>query len=49
MGTVVSAGSGTGVAVATGGAAEFGRIALGLGQQQPETEFQVGLRSSPCC
>jgi Mg2+-importing ATPase len=44
MGTVVSAGSGTGVAVATGGAAEFGRIALGLGQQQPETEFQVGLR-----
>jgi P-type Mg2+ transporter len=44
MGTVVRAGSGTGVAVATGGAAEFGRIALGLGEHQPETEFQVGLR-----
>jgi len=44
MGTVVRAGSGTGVVVATGGAAEFGRIALGLGQAQPETEFQVGLR-----
>ena len=44
MGTVVSAGSGTGVVVAAGGAAEFGRIVLGLGQQQPENEFQVGLR-----
>ena len=37
MGTVVRAGSGTGVVVATGGDAEFGRIAVGLGQQQPET------------
>ncbi len=44
MGTVVRAGSGTGVVVATGGAAEFGRIAAGLGQRQPETEFQIGLR-----
>jgi P-type Mg2+ transporter len=44
MGTVVRAGSATGVVVATGGAAEFGRIALGLGQRPPETEFQVGLR-----
>ncbi|HEU5421295.1 MAG TPA: HAD-IC family P-type ATPase, partial [Streptosporangiaceae bacterium] len=44
MGTVVRAGSGTGVVVATGGQAEFGRIALGLGERQPETEFQVGLR-----
>ena len=44
MGTVVRAGSGTGVVVATGGDAEFGRIAVGLGQQQPETEFQAGLR-----
>jgi Mg2+-importing ATPase len=44
MGTVVRAGSGTGVVVATGGAAEFGRIALGLEERQPETEFQVGLR-----
>ena len=44
MGTVVRAGSGTGVVVATDGDAEFGRIAVGLGQQQPETEFQAGLR-----
>jgi Mg2+-importing ATPase len=44
MGTVVRAGSGTGVVVATGGDAEFGRIAVGLGEQQPETEFQAGLR-----
>jgi Mg2+-importing ATPase len=44
MGTVVRAGSGTGVVVATGGRAEFGRIAVGLSQRQPETEFQVGLR-----
>jgi magnesium-transporting ATPase (P-type) len=44
MGTVVQAGSGTGVVVATGGDAEFGRIAVGLGQRQLETEFQVGLR-----
>ena len=35
---------GTGVVVATGGQAEFGRIALGLGEHQPETEFQAGLR-----
>jgi Mg2+-importing ATPase len=44
MGTVVAAGSGRGVAVATGGAAQFGRIALGLGERQPETAFQAGLR-----
>ena len=44
MGTVVRAGSGTGVVVATDGDAEFGRIAVGLGQQKPETEFQAGLR-----
>lgn len=44
MGTVVHGGSCTGVVVATGGRAEFGRIALGLGQRQPETEFQLGLR-----
>ena len=44
MGTVVRAGSGTGVVVATGGRAEFGRIALSLGERQPETEFQAGLR-----
>jgi Mg2+-importing ATPase len=44
MGTVVASGSGIGVVVATGGRAEFGRIALGLDQRQPETEFQAGLR-----
>jgi P-type Mg2+ transporter len=44
MGTVVQAGSGTGVVVATAGQAEFGRIALALGERQPETAFQVGLR-----
>ncbi|MCU1536793.1 MAG: Mg(2+) transport ATPase, P-type [Humibacillus sp.] len=44
MGTVVSSGSATGVVVATGARTEFGRIALGLGERQPETSFQVGLR-----
>jgi Mg2+-importing ATPase len=44
MGTVVRAGSALGVVVATGGRTEFGRIALELGERQPETEFQVGLR-----
>jgi len=44
MGTIVAAGSGTGVVVATGPNAEFGRIATGLGEHQPETDFQVGLR-----
>ncbi len=44
MGTVVRAGSGVGVVVATGARAEFGRIAVGLGERQPETDFQVGLR-----
>jgi Mg2+-importing ATPase len=44
MGTVVHAGTGTGVVVATGARAEFGRIAAGLGTHQSETEFQLGLR-----
>ena len=44
MGTVVHAGSGRGVAVATGAGTHFGRIAAGLGTHQTETEFQVGLR-----
>ncbi|MET4587973.1 Mg2+-importing ATPase [Pseudarthrobacter sp. PvP022] len=44
MGTVVQSGSCTGVVVATGGRAEFGRIALGLGERQPQTEFQFGLK-----
>ena len=43
MGTVIQSGSGTGVVVATGSRAEFGRIALGLGDRQPQTEFQRGL------
>lgn len=44
MGTVVSAGSASAVVYATGLNTEFGRIAAGLGERQPETEFQVGLR-----
>ncbi len=44
MGTIVSAGEGIGVVYATGRDAEFGRIAAGLGERQPETDFQVGLR-----
>ena len=44
MGTVVRTGTGTGVVVATGPRAEFGRIAVGLGERQPETDFQAGLR-----
>lgn len=44
MGTVVSAGEATGVVYATGAAAEFGRIASGLGEREPETDFQAGLR-----
>ncbi|BBZ73801.1 magnesium-translocating P-type ATPase [Mycobacterium paraseoulense] len=44
MGTIVSAGEGTGVVYATGRNAEFGRIAAGLDEHQPETAFQVGLR-----
>jgi hypothetical protein len=42
MGTVVHAGSGTGVAAASGGGAESGRIAPGLGEHQPQTGFQAG-------
>ncbi|HEX6921559.1 MAG TPA: magnesium-translocating P-type ATPase, partial [Actinomycetes bacterium] len=44
MGTVVHVGEGRGVVVATGARAEFGRIAAELGEQHPETEFQLGLR-----
>jgi Mg2+-importing ATPase len=44
MGTVVSSGSATAVVYATGLTAEFGRIAAGLGERQPETDFQIGLR-----
>jgi P-type Mg2+ transporter len=44
MGTVVHGGGGRGVAVATGAATAFGRIAAGLGGPQTETAFQIGLR-----
>jgi Mg2+-importing ATPase len=44
MGTVVSAGDGVGVVYATGASAMFGGIAAGLGERQPETDFQSGLR-----
>jgi Mg2+-importing ATPase len=44
MGTIVSAGEGTGLVYATGLDTQFGRIAAGLGERQPETEFQAGLR-----
>src|SRR6478735_8097701 len=44
MGTVVSAGDGTGLVYATGLDTQFGRIAVGLGERQPGTEFQAGLR-----
>jgi Mg2+-importing ATPase len=44
MGTVVRAGIGKGVVVATGARAEFGRIAVGLGERHPETDFQLGLK-----
>ncbi|HEU4946956.1 MAG TPA: magnesium-translocating P-type ATPase [Kribbella sp.] len=44
MGTVVHAGSGRGVVVATGSRTQFGAIAAGLSTHQLDTEFQVGLR-----
>ena len=44
MGTVVHAGDGRGVVVATGRRTEFGRIAAGLQRSQGETPFQQGLR-----
>jgi Mg2+-importing ATPase len=43
MGTVVHEGSADAVVVATGRLTQFGRIALGLGVRQPQTEFQLGL------
>ena len=44
MGTVVHAGSGRGVVVATGARTEFGAVAAGLSEHQLDTAFQVGLR-----
>jgi Mg2+-importing ATPase len=43
MGTVVHEGSADAVVVATGADTEFGRIAVGLGERHPQTEFQQGL------
>ncbi|HET8601005.1 MAG TPA: magnesium-translocating P-type ATPase [Segeticoccus sp.] len=44
MGTVVHQGAATGIVVATAARTEFGRVAARLGERQPETEFQAGLR-----
>jgi Mg2+-importing ATPase len=43
MGTVVHKGTAEAVVVVTGSATQFGRIAIGLGERHPETEFQRGL------
>lgn len=43
-GTIVSGGSGVGVAIATGSHTKFGAIAAGLSTREVETEFQRGLR-----
>ena len=45
MGTTVRGGAGTGVVVATGLATAFGAVARRLGDRQPVTAFQRGLRS----
>jgi Mg2+-importing ATPase len=45
MGTVVRAGTGLGVVVQTGASTAFGAIALRLGERQPQTAFQLGLRA----
>jgi Mg2+-importing ATPase len=45
MGTTVRGGSGSGVVVATASTTEFGKIAVRLGERQPETAFQRGLKS----
>ncbi len=42
-GTVVHEGTADAVVVATGSATQFGRIAVGLGETHPQTEFQLGL------
>ncbi|HWS48054.1 MAG TPA: magnesium-translocating P-type ATPase, partial [Acidimicrobiia bacterium] len=44
MGTIVREGAARGVVVRTGTNTQFGRIAVGLGERQSETAFQVGLR-----
>jgi P-type Mg2+ transporter len=45
MGTIVRSGGGSGVVVRTGARTAFGAIALRLGDRQPQTAFQLGLRS----
>jgi P-type Mg2+ transporter len=45
MGTTVRGGSGTGIVLQTGSRTAFGKIAVRLGERQPETVFQRGLRS----
>jgi Mg2+-importing ATPase len=45
MGTIVRSGSGLGVAIATGGASAFGRIAVQLGERHEPTAFERGIRS----
>ena len=45
MGTTVRGGAGTGVVFATGFATAFGVVARRLGERQPVTAFQRGLRS----
>ena len=45
MGTTVRGGSGNGIVVQTGPRTAFGKIAIRLGERQPETVFQRGLRS----
>jgi P-type Mg2+ transporter len=42
MGTVVREGTADAVVVATGVRTQFGRIAVGLGERHPQTEFQQG-------
>jgi Mg2+-importing ATPase len=45
MGTTVRGGSGSGLVLRTGSRTAFGQIALRLGERQPDTAFQRGLRS----
>lgn len=43
MGTAISAGTGSGVVIATGTATRFGEIAVHVQQNQPPTEFERGV------
>jgi Mg2+-importing ATPase len=45
MGTTVRGGSGRGIVLQTASRTAFGKIAIRLGERQPETVFQRGLRS----